>query len=110
MIGDNLVGVTSSHLPQHFDFTLGQPIVRMVLRYLDGDFGGNSSFTTMHAPNRFGQFLPKHVLKQVGGSSSFEGSLCLDVSTIGGQDNDAGARKFLANSQNCLGPIHERHL
>jgi hypothetical protein len=64
----------------------------------------------MHLPDGLDQFLPEHVLDQVSGSASFKGPDCLYIAAVGGQDNDTGVRKVLANGQNCVGTVHNRHL
>ena len=109
VVGNDLVGVARSYLPQDIDFTLRQCIVGMMLRQFDGDFSRDSFSATMHCPNRFNQFLPQHVFQEVAVGACFECPVGLGVAAISGQHDNACVRKFPANCNNRFTATHDWH-
>src|SRR5262245_13833002 len=82
----------------------------MMLGHFHSDLGRNLSFSSVNRANGVDELLTKHAFKQVSGSTGGESARGLRVTTVGGQHNDASVGELFTDPENCVGPIHDRHL
>ena len=77
VVGNDLVRVAGSYLPQDVDFSVGQRIIGMMFCQFHGDFRRNSPSPAVHHSNRLNQFFPQHALQKIAVSACFERSVSL---------------------------------
>jgi hypothetical protein len=105
-VRDDLVGAPGGNVLKDRKFALRQRVTLCVLRQFQCNLREYAMLTRMNSPYRFQQVTTKSGLEQIAHGAGLDCACRLDVSLIGGQDNDFCLGISFTKSADYVNAVH----
>ena len=110
VIGNDFVGVAGGDQAKDFDFARGERVIGGMVREFGGDFGRDTLLPSVNGADGVEKFAMQEAFQQVSASAGFEGANDLDVTGVGGEDDETSVGKFGADGAHGVDAVHAGHL